>query len=91
MVKSLKVPEVIDIISKMWATTNDIQRLGCIGAGEALKVKRELRDKMKDQGKAVPRYLVDMTYVMDYFSISKKNLLERMEIIEMLGGVTNGK
>ena len=39
MCKSLTIPEVIEIVSKMWASTADIMALGCVGESNALDVK----------------------------------------------------
>ena len=81
---SLTAPEVKNIISKMWASTDDIKKLGCIGNNKALKIKKELRNKMVDEGYAIPRNLVDMQLVIKYFKID----LNKIE--KLAGGVING-
>ena len=81
---SLTAPEVKNIISKMWASTDDIKKLGCIGNNKALKIKKELRNKMVDEGYAIPRNLVDMQLVIKYFKID----LNKIE--KLAGGVSNG-
>ena len=84
MAKSLTAKETLQIIQRLWATTNDIMQLGCCGKNKALKIKNEIRNKMIDDGYAVPRNMVDMKLVMDYFNIDEK----RINILA--GGVVNG-
>lgn len=81
---SLSAQEVKKIISKMWASTDDIKKLGCIGNNKALKIKKEIRNKMVDDGYAIPRNLVDMTLVIKYFKIDPE------KIDKLAGGVING-
>lgn len=84
MAKSLTAKEVRQIISKMWANTEDIKRLGCVGNNKALEIKKEIRNHMVDNGYVVPRNLVDMSLVIEYFNID----LNRIE--RLAGGVVNG-
>ena len=81
---SLTASEVKEIVSKMWASTDDIKKLGCIGNNKALRIKRELRNKMVDEGYAIPRNLVDMQLVIKYFKIDLN------KIDKLAGGVING-
>lgn len=82
--RSLNAEELIEIMNKLWASTEDIQKIGCIGERKALQIKREIRDKMVDDGLTFPRYLVSMEYVIDYFNIDEKRI-RRM----IVGGVAN--
>lgn len=82
--RSLTAEELVVIMNKLWASTKDIQDIGCIGEGKALKIKREIRNKMVDEGMTFPRYLVSMEYVIDYFKIDEKKI-RKMAI----GGVAN--
>ena len=84
MTKSLTAEETYKIVKKMWASTEDIKKLGCIGNNKALKIKREIRNKMVDEGYVIPRNLVDMQLVVDYFKLDL-NKIERL-----VGGVING-
>lgn len=84
MARSLTAKEVHEIIEKMWANTDDIKRLGCVGNNKALKIKKELRNYMVDHGYVVPRNLVDMQLVIEYFNID----VSRIE--RLMGGVVNG-
>lgn len=84
MTKSLKADETVEIINKMWATTEDIKRLGCVGKNKALKIKNEIRNQMIDDNLIFPRYMVSMEYVIKYFNIDEKKLRR------LAGGVVNG-
>ena len=85
MAKSLTAKETLQIIQKLWATTEDIMKIGCCGNNKAQKIKIELRNKMIDEGYAVPRNMVDMKLVMDYFRV------DEARIKKLAGGVTNGQ
>ena len=85
MAKSLTANETLQIIQKLWATTEDIMKLGCCGTNKAQRIKSEIRNKMVDEGYAVPRNMVDMKLVIDYFRIDEKR------IRRFAGGVFNGK
>ena len=43
MTKSLSTKEMSEILDKMWASTEDIKRLGCIGKNRALEVTNDRR------------------------------------------------
>lgn len=86
MTTSLNAKELTDIMDKQWATTKDIQRIGCCGINKAQRIKKEIRNQMLDAGMFIPRYLVDMEYVIKYFHINEK----RMRKLSRNGGVTNG-
>ena len=85
MAKSLTAKETLQITQKLWATTDDIMKLGCCGTNKAQKIKNEIRNKMIDEGYAIPRNMVDMKLVMDYFR------LDLTRIKTLAGGVANGQ
>lgn len=85
MTKSLNAKETVKILDKLWASTEDIKKIGCVGKNKALKIKREIRDKMIDDNMIFPRYLVSMEYVIDYFKIDEKKIRAMAN-----GGVVNG-
>ena len=43
MVNSLNAEELLQILSKLWASTEDIKKIGCVGKNKALKIKNEIR------------------------------------------------
>jgi len=85
MNKSLNATQVLETINKLWASTADIQKIGCVGYNKALKIKNEIRNQMVDDGWVFPRYLVSMEYVIKYFNIDEKRLRKLVD----QGGVTN--
>lgn len=85
MNKSMNANQVLKTISKLWASTADIQKIGCVGYNKALKIKNEIRNQMVDDGLVFPRYLVSMEYVIKYFNIDEKRLRKLAD----QGGVTN--
>lgn len=84
MVNSLNASELLEILSKLWASTEDIKKIGCVGKNKALKIKNEIRNQMLDDNMVFPRYLVSMEYVKEYFKIDEDKL--RIQA----GGVVNG-
>ena len=85
MNKSMNANQVLKTINKLWASTADIQKIGCVGYNKALKIKNEIRNQMVDDGFVFPRYLVSMEYVIKYFNIDEKRLRKLAD----QGGVTN--
>ena len=85
MARNLNAEELIPIFSKVWASTEDIKKVGCIGKNKALKIKNEIRNQMIDDNMVFPRYLVSMDYVLNYFKIDREKIL-----MMVTGGVTNG-
>jgi len=86
MTKSLSAKEMTEIMDKMWASTEDIKRLGCIGKNKALEIKKEIKQMMRDDNLVYPRNLVSMEYVIKYFKIDEKQVRRRIAI----GGIVNG-
>ncbi len=84
-IRSLTASETLEILNKLWASTSDIQKLGCIGYNKALKVKEKIREQMIDDGMVFPRYKVSMEYVAKYFNLEVKKLRKLAD----QGGVTN--
>jgi hypothetical protein len=84
VVNSLNASELLEILSKLWASTEDIKKIGCVGKNKALKIKNEIRNQMVDDNMVFPRYLVSMEYVKEYFKIDEDKL--RIQA----GGVVNG-
>ena len=85
MNKNMNAIQVLETINKLWASTADIQKIGCVGYNRALKIKNEIRNQMVDDGWVFPRYLVSMEYVIKYFNIDEK----RLKKLADQGGVTN--
>ena len=86
MTKSLNAKEMTEILDKMWASTEDIKRLGCIGKNRALEIKKEIKRKMSEDNMIYPRNYVSMEYVIKYFNIDEKKIRKRIT----MGGIING-
>lgn len=84
MINSLNAEELLEILSKLWASTDDIKKIGCVGKNKALKMKNEIRNQMVDDNMVFPRYMVSMEYVKKYFKINEKKLR-----LQVAGGVVN--
>lgn len=59
--------ETLDLISKQWCSLDDLMKLGQFGRNSALKVKREIKNKLTNQGYKIPNHLIPMKEVVDYF------------------------
>lgn len=84
-IQSLSATDIVEILNKLWASTTDIQKIGCVGYNKALKIKKEIRNQMVDDGMVFPRYMVSMDYVIKYFNLNEKKLRKMAD----QGGVTN--
>ncbi len=81
---SITADEILSLICHQWAGTKDIMKIGNIGEGRALKVKREITDLLNEEGYVLPRNKVPMESVIKYFKINidflKKVTKERNSI-----------
>lgn len=71
--------ETLVLISKQWCNLNDIMLLGQVGRNTALKIKKEVRDKVIKQGYRLPKHLVPMKEVVDYLDINISYLESRIK------------
>ncbi len=71
---SLSANEILDVICTQWAGTKEIMKLGHIGENRALKIKKEIQNKLLSEGYALPRYHVPMESVVEYFKINVEYL-----------------
>lgn len=62
----LTAHELLSLISKQWATVDDIMKIGCVGKNKAQQIKKNI---IEDTGKKFPHGLVDMKLVVKYFDI----------------------
>ena len=71
MKNRVSADELLDIFNNQWATTKDIMKIGAVGKNKALKIKTEISAAINNQqGLTLPRNLVPMEYVIDYFRIN---------------------
>ena len=71
--------ETLDLISKQWCDLQDLMKLGQFGRNTALKIKREIKNKLVNQGYKIPNHLVPMKEVVDYLDINVNYLESRVK------------
>ena len=53
----MEAQETLNLISKQWCTLEDLMALGEFGRNSALKVKREIKNKLINQGYKIPNVI----------------------------------
>lgn len=66
----MEAKELLKLISKQWATTNDIMRIGEVGYHKALDIKKIIIDDLANKNYNLPNHKVPMEFVVDYFKIN---------------------
>ena len=61
--------EMIKIISKVWCTSEDLQKLSGLGITNTSKLKRKLKEELEKDGKVLPKGLLPMSEVVKYLNI----------------------
>lgn len=61
--------EMIKIISKVWCTNEDLQKLSGLGITNTSKLKRKIKEKIEKDGKVLPKGLLPMSEVVKYLNI----------------------
>lgn len=75
--------ETLDLISKQWATTNDIKKLANIGNTKALNIKHLIQNKIIESNKMLPNSrLIPMKDVVDYLGIDIEYLKSIQKIMD---------
>ena len=75
----MEAQETLDLISKQWCTLEDLMALGEFGRNSALKVKREIKNKLINQGYKIPSHVIPMKEVVDYLNINFNYLESRVQ------------
>ncbi len=76
----MEAQETLNLISKQWCTLEDLMALGEFGRNSALKVKREIKNKLINQGYKIPSHVIPMKEVVDYLNININYLESRVQI-----------
>lgn len=71
--------ETLEIISKQWCSLEDLMKISQVGRNSALKIKRNIREKLTKQGYMVPKHVVPMKEVVDYLDINISYLESRIK------------
>ena len=75
----MEAQETLNLISKQWCTLDDLMALGEFGRNSALKVKREIKNKLVNQGYKIPSHVIPMKEVVDYLNININYLESRVQ------------
>lgn len=76
----MEAQETLNLISKQWCTLEDLMALGEFGRNSALKVKREIKNKLINQGYKIPSHVIPMKEVVDYLNININYLESRIQM-----------
>lgn len=66
--------EILELISKQWATTQDIKKLGSIGNHKAYAIRNKIIEDLKKQNRILSNRHVPMKEVVEYLGIDIKYL-----------------
>ena len=76
----MEAQKTLNLISKQWCTLEDLMALGEFGRNSALKVKREIKNKLINQGYKIPSHVIPMKEVVDYLNININYLESRVQM-----------
>lgn len=71
--------ENLEIVSKQWCSLEDLMKISQVGRNSALKIKKNIREKLTKQGYMVPKHVVPMKEVVDYLDINISYLESRIK------------
>lgn len=66
----MNAKELLDLLNKQWATTNDIMQIGSIGYHRALEIRKAIAKEIEDDNFKLPKAKVPMEHVVNYFKIN---------------------
>lgn len=71
--------ETLEIVSKQWCSLEDLMKISQVGRNSALRIKKNIREKLTKQGYMVPKHVVPMKEVVDYLDINISYLESRIK------------
>lgn len=77
----LSSEELLEVLNTQWASKNEVKLIGCVGESKALEIMREIRSKVQNEGYYLPKNLVPMEKVIEYFKINI-NYLKKMIAVQ---------
>lgn len=77
----ISAKELLVLLDNQWASTNDIKVIGAVGTKTALGIMRTLRKEAKNEGYFLPRNLVPMEKVIEYFKLNI-NYLKKVSVLK---------
>lgn len=75
----ISAEDMLVLLSKQWATVQDIMKIGTLGRNKARDIKNEIEREVKDSGKRLPNNLVPIEKVIDYLKINLDFLVDVMK------------
>ena len=73
LVESLTAKEALDIVSKQWASVNDIKRLASVGNSKALEIKKDIQQGLSKSGFTLTTK-IPMDRLVEYLGINVEYL-----------------
>lgn len=74
----LTAHQTLEILNQQWASAKDISKVGSVGINTARLVLKEIAKEINKEDKRLPKNLIPMEKVIEYFGINI-NYLKRME------------
>jgi ABC-type polar amino acid transport system ATPase subunit len=70
MIKTkLTANELLDAVNSQWASVDDIMLIGSVGINKARLIRNVIEREINESGFILPKRLVPMAKVIDYFKI----------------------
>jgi len=66
----MEAKETLELISKQWCNLNDLMRLTQVGKNNALKLRKEIKDELENEGYVLPKNLLPMCEVVKKLKIN---------------------
>ena len=78
----MNTEELLKLISKQWCNLTDLMKLLGCGRNKALKVKKQIKDKLLNEGYIIPSNDLPMQAVVDALKIDINRLERLINIIK---------
>lgn len=75
----MSAEETLNLISRQWCSLEDLMKLADVGRNTALKIKKEIKDKLVKQGYKIPNHVIPMKEVIYYLDIDVNYLESRIK------------
>lgn len=66
----LTAQEILNILDSQWADKKAIKQIGYVGDNKAWEIMNKIRANLENEGYYLPRGLVPMEKVVEYFKIN---------------------
>lgn len=85
---SITSTQLLELAQHQLAGTKEVMAIGCVGQNRGLEIKRTIKEKLEKEGYFLPKNLVPMSAVIEYFKMDLDYLIKLNSIKK--GGL-NGK